>query len=435
MLWRPQYQMTKQALGKHILVEFYNCPCEILNDVVRIEKCMLRAAKEAEATIINSAFHHFSPFGVSGVVVIQESHLAIHTWPEFGYVALDIFTCGESVDPWIAYDVLIKDLQAEHGSAMQISRGQLQLLSKQNNVPNQQEILEERSKHVRNIWFTERGENMSVSFRHSGDVVFREKSPYQKVEVYDTYAYGKMLTIDGLVMCTEKDEHGYHEMITHVPMLTHPNPKNVLVIGGGDGGTIREITRYQDIEKVTLVEIDQVVIDAAKKHLPTISGAFDHPKLELHVADGIEFVRSAQKGTYDIIIVDSSEPCGPSEGLFTEDFYRNAYNALCDDGILVTQSESPRFNTTVFCELYDCYRKIFGNDKVHCYLAFIPTYNSGMWSFSYSSKGNIHPLQSFHEEKYQKLISNNALQYYNKEVHQAAFALPNFVRNMLKIPR
>ncbi len=248
------------ALGRHVLVEFFECSPEILNDVTIIEKNMVEGAVEAGATVINSTFHHFSPFGVSGVVVIQESHLAVHTWPEYGYAAVDLFTCGDTVDPWISYRYLLHAFKASHGSSMELLRGQLDLLKKTADLadlPGGTELTPEEIKYNRNIWFTERGENIALSLRHRGDPLFRKQSPFQKVEIYDTFAYGKMLTCDGMIMCAEKDEHGYHEMIVHVPMHVHPDIKNVLVIGGGDGGTVREILRHEPVDRVVMVEIDE----------------------------------------------------------------------------------------------------------------------------------------------------------------------------------
>ena len=167
------------ALGRHVLVEFFECSPEVLNDVIIIEKSMVDAAVEAGATVINSTFHHFSPFGVSGVVVIQESHLAVHTWPEYGYAAVDLFTCGDTVNPWISYQYLLRAFKASHGSSMEMLRGQLDLLKKTadlGDLPGGTELTPEEIKYNRNIWFTERGENIALSLRHRGDPLFREQS-------------------------------------------------------------------------------------------------------------------------------------------------------------------------------------------------------------------------------------------------------------------
>lgn len=428
-----------KSLGRHILVEFHGCSTEILNDVPRIERSMLEAAQEAGATIISSVFHHFSPFGVSGVVVIQESHLAIHTWPEFRYAAVDLFTCGHTVNPWISFEKLEKAFEAEHGSAIELNRGQWELLRRTDlNLEETLEGLREDAaqqriapKLSRSVWFTDRNENIALSIRHKGDRVFREKSPYQTVEVYDTFEYGKMLTVDNMVMCSEKDENAYHEMISHVPILTHPNVKEVLVIGGGDGGSIREILRHPQVEKVTMVEIDEVVVRASKQFLPTLSTAFDHPKLNLIIDDGIKFVHDAPDEAYDLIVIDSSDPVGPAEGLFSPAFYKQVYRCLRTGGVMTAQSESPRFNSKAFVDLNHCLRQIFGLEHVYCYLAFIPTYPTGMWSFTYCSKNGPHPLKSLDRDRATEFAQSQGLQYYNADIHQAAFCLPTFIQTML----
>ena len=422
------------SLGRHIIVEYYDCTPELLNDVVGIEKSMESAAEEAGATIINSTFHHFSPYGVSGVVVIQESHLAIHTWPEYGYASVDLFTCGDTVNPWVSYQALKEAFQAGHGSAVELSRGEMALLKRKNF--NLQAMRDEKSAiegdpiRTRDVWFTERDDQIALSLKHDGKL-YDVQSDFQKVSVFKTQAYGNMLTLDGMVMTTEKDEYVYHEMITHVPMLTHPKPKRALIIGGGDGGTARELLRHDGLDEVVMVEIDEKVIEASRMHLPSIASALDHPKLNLIIDDGIKYVNESADGSFDLVIVDSTDPVGPAEGLFTVEFYKEVHRILSADGIMVTQSESPRFNSKVFKEIYQTYRGIFGQENVHCYLAYIPTYPTGMWSFSYSSKGNAHPLKDLNEEAAMTFTNQNKLKYYNEGIHRAAFALPSFVKEMI----
>lgn len=395
---------------------------------------MENAAEEAGATIINSTFHHFSPYGVSGVVVIQESHLAIHTWPEYGYASVDLFTCGDTVNPWVSYQMLKEAFEADHGSAVELSRGEMALLKKKNF--NVQSMRDERSSEdgspirTRDVWFTERDDKIALSLKHDGKL-YDVQSDYQKVAVYRTQAYGNMLTLDGMVMTTEVDEYVYHEMITHVPLLTHPDPKRVLIIGGGDGGTAREVLKHKNLEEVVMVEIDDKVIEASKMHLPGIAQSLDDPKLNLIVDDGIKYVNEAADGSFDLVIVDSTDPVGPAEGLFSVDFYKEVYRILSADGIMITQSESPRFNSKVFKEIYQTYRGIFGEDQVHCYLAYIPTYPTGMWSFSYSSKGSAHPMKQKPEEELNAFVKAAGLKYYNADMHKASFALPNFVKEMI----
>lgn len=428
-----------KSLGRHILVEFHGCSSVILNDVPRIEQAMLTAAKQSGATIINSVFHHFAPFGVSGVIVIQESHLAIHTWPEYRYAAVDLFTCGDTVNPWVSYEKLKTAFEAEHGSAIELNRGQLELLERMAEDLNI-DLAEMRDevtqalrppKHSRSVWFTDRDENIALSIRHKG-LLFREKSPYQLVEVFDTFKYGKMLTVDKMVMCSEKDETAYHEMIVHVPMLSNPGIKNVLVIGGGDGGSVREILSHPQVEKVTMVEIDEAVIRASRQFLPSLSTSLDHPKLELVIGDGIDYVKNAGDECFDFVVIDSSDPVGPATGLFSASFYRDVHRCLTPNGVMVTQSESPRFNQNAFVELSHCLQDIFSPKHVHTYLVFIQTYPTGMWSFTYGTKNGTHPVQTLDTGKAQQFAIEHNLEYYNSNIHQAAFCLPTFVKNMLE---
>lgn len=422
------------ALGRHILVEFFGCTPEIMNDVSIIETSMVGAAEKAGATVINSTFHHFSPYGVSGVVVIQESHLAIHTWPEFQYAAVDLFTCGDAVNPWDSFDFLKIAFEAKSFSALELRRGEQRQLERVDFDINN--MREEAKKHVnpgkftRNVWFTDKDENQALSLRYTGETLFDQTSPYQRVRVMETYGYGKALTIDNMIMCTEKDEYHYHEMISHPAILAHGNIQNVLVIGGGDGGTIREVLKHNSVQKVTMVEIDQLVIDACKEHLPTISSAFDHPKLELIVGDGIAFVEKAKDQQYDLIIVDGSDPVGPAEGLFTSKFYKNCKRALTDNGLLVSQGESPMFNANTFAELNSCLKGIFSAEKVSTILFQIPTYPSGIWSFQLASKGDINPRQA-KKELADPFERDHKLNYYNQDMHASAFALPNYVKRLL----
>ncbi len=423
-----------KALGRHILVEFSGCNAEVLDDVSVIEKSMIEAAQIAGATVINSTFHHFSPWGVSGVVVIQESHLAIHTWPEFKYAAVDLFTCGETVDPWVSFEHLKKAFQANY-SAVELNRGSLNIIKKTDfkptNIRTEPSFYSKDYKINRNVWFTDKDENQALSLRYTGEVLFDETNEFQRVRVLDTYSYGKMLAINNMVMCTERDEAHYHEMIVHPIMQTHGHAKKALVIGGGDGGTIREIFKYDQIEQVTMVEIDEAVIRASKEHLPIIASEFNHPKLNLIVGDGIQFVKDTAAESFDIIIVDGSDPVGPAEGLFTAEFYGNCQKALKKDGLLITQGESPMFHERTFAQLNQCLKGIFGQKQVHTLLFHSTTYPTGMWSLQMASKSGKNPIIDFDHKKAADFTQTKNLYYYNADLHKAAFSLPTFVKKML----
>jgi spermidine synthase len=234
-----------------------------------------------------------------------------------------------------------------------------------------------------------------------------------------------------MVMCTERDEFHYHEMITHPVMHAHGNAKAILVIGGGDGGTIRELFKHDQVDKVTMVEIDESVIRASKQHLPNIACEFGNPKLNLIIGDGIQFLRDVPSNSFDLIILDGSDPVGPAEGLFTSAFYQDCHRALKAGGLIVTQGESPMFHQKTFVELNKCIKNIFGAQHVHTMLFHATTYPSGMWSLQVGVKGQYHPAKDFDYEKAQKFALAKGLRYYNADLHTAAFALPTFVRTML----
>lgn len=259
------------------------------------------------------------------------------------------------------------------------------------------------------------------------EVLFSEQSKFQKVEIIDSEStLGKFLTLDGLMMCTEGDEFYYHEMISHIPMMTHPAPKSVLVIGGGDGGTVREVLKHNTVEKVVLCEIDGMVIDACKKYLPTISCELENPKVEIKVEDAIEFIKN-KKDEYDIILIDSTDPMGPGEGLFTEEFYTNVKNSLKKGGILAAQSESPVVNTEEIQKMYKLLKKVF--PICSTYTSNIPTYPGGYWAWAFCSV-DVEPLSYYAADRENDIIKS--CKVYNKDYHYARFALPNYLKNLTK---
>ena len=422
------------ALGNHILVEFMRCEPDVMNDVSRIENDMVEAARKAGATVINSTFHHFSPYGVSGVVVIEESHLAIHTWPEYGYAAVDLFTCGE-MDAWISFDFLKDCFKSASYSAIEIKRGSKNLLTRNDfdisSMRQKADEWENPDMYTRNVWFTDKDENQAVSLRYTGEVLHDVQSPYQRVRILESPKYGKLLTLDDMFMTTENDEFHYHEMIAHPAIFAHGNVKKVLVIGGGDGGTVREVLRHPEVKEVTMVEIDGEVIKACKEHLPTIASAFDDERLNVIVGDGIEYVKNSESELYDMIIVDGSDPVGPAEGLFTVEFYTNCHKALNEKGILVAQGESPKFNENAFAELHQTIKGIFGDASAHVALFYVPTYPTGMWSFQFGLKDAEMRITDIYEPEVEEFVKKNNLQYYNADIHNASLALPNFVKSIL----
>ncbi|RKD75908.1 spermidine synthase /spermine synthase [Sinobaca qinghaiensis] len=268
------------------------------------------------------------------------------------------------------------------------------------------------------LWFTEKQTNhFGITFDIE-KTLHSEKTEFQQLDMVQTKEFGRMLLLDDMVMTTESDEFVYHEMIVHVPLFTHPDPKHVLVVGGGDGGAIREILKHPSVEKATLVEIDGKVIEYSKQYLPTIAGSLDDPRVEVKVADGFLHIAESEQA-YDIIMVDSTEPVGPAVKLFEKGFYEGISRALKEDGILVAQTDNPWFQHDLLKTVYGDVSSIFPVSRV--YTANIPTYPSGLWTFTMGSKK--HDPLSVPEDRFHDIDTK----YYTRELHQASFALPRFV--------
>lgn len=259
--------------------------------------------------------------------------------------------------------------------------------------------------------------------------LYSGKSKFQKIQFIDTESFGRMLVLDGVVQATVRDEFIYHEMIAHVPLCAHPNPRQVLIIGGGDGGVVREALKHPSVEKVTLVEIDNKVIELCKKYLPETANALDDPRVEVRCEDGAKFIED-KTAIYDAVIVDSSDPVGPSTVLFAEEFYRHLANSLKKDGILIRQSGSSFLLQEPLKAVYQTIRKVFQHTTM--YTAAVPTYIGGFFTFVYASQ-SLRPAD-FNAiligERYAHMSGKT--QYYNPAIHLASFALPNYLQEMLR---
>ncbi|MGL5354542.1 MAG: polyamine aminopropyltransferase [Clostridium sp.] len=278
------------------------------------------------------------------------------------------------------------------------------------------------------LWYTEnQTENVNFSMKVKNHL-YSSQSPFQKIDVLDTYEFGRVLVIDNWTMVTEKDEFIYHEMITHVAMATNSNIKNVLVIGAGDGGTVRELTRYKNIENIDMVEIDEEVVNVAREFLDFTSNKLDDKRVNLYFEDGIKFVKN-KENIYDLIIVDSTDPIGPGEGLFTMDFYSDCYKLLSDKGILINQCESPYYpnNANEMKRSFNKIKELFKISEAYQY--HMPTYPSGHWMFCFASK-EYDPIKDLNKEEWNSLGIDT--KYYNTDLHIGAFMLPTYVKNLLK---
>ncbi|OIJ11849.1 spermidine synthase [Anaerobacillus alkalilacustris] len=273
------------------------------------------------------------------------------------------------------------------------------------------------------IWFTEKQTKHFGITAEIKQTLHTEQTDFQKLDMVETAEFGNMLILDGMVMTTQKDEFVYHEMVAHVPLFTHPNPKNVLVVGGGDGGVIREVLKHPSVEKATLVEIDGKVIEYSKKYLPEIAGKLEDPRVDVQVDDGFMHIAKSE-AVYDVIMVDSTEPVGPAVNLFTKGFYEGIAKALKEDGVFVAQTDNPWFHSHLITNVFKDVKEVFPITRL--YTANIPTYPSGLWTFTIGSK-QYDPLE-VEEDRFHEIDTK----YYTKELHKAAFVLPKFVSDLIK---
>ena len=278
------------------------------------------------------------------------------------------------------------------------------------------------------LWFSENHtENIKLSIKVDKQL-FSGDSKYQRIDIFESKEFGRFLTLDGIMMLTEKDEFIYHEMITHTAFAVNPNIKKILVIGAGDGGVVRELVKYKHIEHIDLVEIDEMVVEVCKKFMTTTSVALNNDKLTIFYQDGLKFIRKCQQ-KYDLIIVDSTDPLGPGEVLFTREFYGNCAKALTDEGILLNQHESP-FYALDAAAMQKAHKRISEEFPIGLvYQAHIPTYPSGHWLFGFASK-TLHPLKDLKADIWNNF--NIQTKYYNTDLHSGSFALPNYVKELLK---
>lgn len=290
---------------------------------------------------------------------------------------------------------------------------------------NEQYVKEEGMDDLWNVWYSELHDSCSGLTLKVERTLESLKSKYQRIDVLQNRDFGKLLVLYGSLMVCDNDNNAYNEMIAHVPLLCHPDPKRVLIIGGGDCGALTEVMKHPEVEKCLMCELDEKVVETAKKHFPALTAGLEDPRAELTFQDGKKYIETTDK-KYDLILLDLSDPVGPAADLFQKKFHRRVYDRLNDNGIMVAQSESPYFNQKTVRAMFSNLRDIF--PVVRAYTCFMPIYPSGYWSFAFCSKG-IDPIDSLDSARVDKL--NLQTQYYNLETHCAAFALPQFVKNLL----
>ena len=274
------------------------------------------------------------------------------------------------------------------------------------------------------MWFVENyNDRASLGIKTKQKLVEQQTS-FQKITIYNTDFFGKLLTLDDMVMLSEKDEFVYHEMIVHMPLCAHPNPQKVLVVGGGDGGSIREVLKHDNVQEAVLCEIDEQVVRLCQQYMPTVAGKLTNPRVKLVFQDGFKFLQNYEN-YFDLIVTDSTDPIGPGVALFQEDYYRLVKKALKPDGMMTCQSETPWFYADIMRDMTQNLCNVF--QHVQTYIAMVPLYPSGMWTITFAADQLT--LNNFDLAKSQKI--SKTCKYYNPEIHQAALALPNFARQVV----
>ena len=291
--------------------------------------------------------------------------------------------------------------------------------------------LKEFEQYVRSpmdLWVEEKHSADFTTRFYCRQVLFSGQSKFQHINVVETTGQGRMLLNDGIVMLSERDEAVYHEMLVHVPLFTHPCPKKVLIIGGGDGGTAREVLRHSSVHQCVNVEIDEMVVQVCKKYFPKLANSFDHPRVQLCIEDGAQFVKNTTE-KFDVVLVDSTDPLGPAKVLFSEEFYQQVYRVLTEDGLLVAQAESPLFKREIEAQKFilQSLKSVFPVTSLYHYSNV--SYPGGLWSFACASK-QYHPVKDLQKNKI-AVVNHWNLHYYNYAIHQSAFAQPEFVKREL----
>ncbi len=274
-------------------------------------------------------------------------------------------------------------------------------------------------------WFTEEDQGTNRFGMKVTAKLHEERSDYQTIEVFETPFFGNVLTLDGLCMFTERDEFVYHEMTTHVPLCAMPEPTDVLIIGGGDAGCLREALRHPGVRRVVQCDIDERVTRVCERFFPWVKDAIADPRAEVVFEDGVKFIERSE-GAFDLVIVDSTDPAGCAVGLFLREFYAKVARALKPGGVMVAQTENPHWNPKQIGSIYREIGQAF--PIATAFIGTVPTYPGAVWTWSWATDGR-RPGDHFDEER-SRAVARDTL-YYNPEIHAACFALPNFARAAL----
>ena len=408
--------------GLHLTADLYRCQCDaaLLLDEKQLAQLCTEQTRASGLTLVADSWVKFPPYqgqpgGVTGMVLLAESHLAIHTWPETGNVTLDVYVCNFSADnsgkARQLLEAVVGAFRPERIQRQQLQRGDI---SAAGSAGEQ--------------WVQERL-TPSSAFSFRARVLQRRQTPYQQMELLQSPTFGRMLRLDGRFMTSEKDEFFYHEALVHPAAIAHPAPRRALIIGGGDGGAAEELLKHRCIERVLLAELDAQVVDAARAHLPQVHrGAFDDPRLELRIGDGLQLLAQTDE-RFDLVLMDLTDPDTPASPLYTAEALRRMKRVLAPGGAVVQHLGSPVFHAAQVRQLAASLRQAFA--QVHCYGLYIPLYGA-YWGLAVASD-SLQPAALGAAAAAQRLAERGVgeLQFYNAELHPALFALPTYYRQLV----
>ena len=420
--------------GLHLTGDLFDCGCSaaLLTDLESLSKTCRDATNESKLTIVDQAWHRFpewngEPGGITGTLLLAESHLAIHTWPERSGVTLDVYVCNFTDDNTgraeELFEALMLAFRPKSHVVNRITRGDLAAGTVDDPASKQREA--KRDDLVFD-WLNAHSGYGTTATKTLAQI----QSPYQKVEVYDTQQFGKLFRLDGRMMTSEADEFFYHECMTHPAALVHPNPESILVIGGGDGGSTEELLKHPSVKRIVMAELDPVVIDVSKQWLGAIhKGAFNDPRLEVSIGDGFEFVKSTTE-RFDMIVLDLTDPDTPAFHLYSEQFFRMCQRILRPGGMLTLHLGSPVYQAETVRKNTANLRKVFRH--VAPISLFVPLYGS-LWCLAVASD-TVDPRTTTAEVIAQRISERRVgdLRYYHPALHSALFALPLFVQDLVQ---
>jgi spermidine synthase len=424
--------------GLHLTGDLFECGCSaaLLTDLDALSTLCRNATNDSTLTIVDDKWHVFpdwngQPGGITGTILLAESHLAIHTWPERAGVTLDVYVCNFTADNTGKAEQLFEALTMAFRPKSQvvnrIIRGDLAADVAAQEAEKQAAGDVARSELIFD-WLNAHSGYGYTATAKLADI----QSPYQRVEVYDTQQFGKLFRLDGRLMTSEGDEFFYHECMTHPAALAHPNPESILVIGGGDGGSSEELFKHPGVKRIVMAELDPVVIDISKKWLGSIhKGAFSDPRLEVRIGDGFEYVKSTQE-RFDMIVLDLTDPDTPAFHLYSEEFFQMCQRILKPGGMLTLHLGSPVYQADTVRRNTANLRKVFRH--VAPMSLFIPLYGS-LWCLAVASD-SIDPRSLSTDTIAQRTNDRRigGLRYYYPGLHQALFTLPLFVQELTQPP-